>query len=81
MKGFIFLMLISLPNFSFAGDLTQGGGGGSKIEPKITDKMMVYEKFLSVEDLKPRTEKAISENLLVEGSRCKHLDFTGKITE
>lgn len=73
------LFFISIP--LYAGTLTEGGGGGSKIAPKITDKMMVYEKLLSVEDLKPRTEKAISVNLLVEGNRCKHLDFTGKITE
>jgi hypothetical protein len=43
MKGFIFLMFISLFNFSFAGDLTQGGGGGTK-EPTIIRGSMVMEK-------------------------------------
>lgn len=49
MKGFIFLMLFSLMNFAFAGDLTEGGGGGRIKEPTITRGRMVMEKSNGIE--------------------------------
>jgi hypothetical protein len=60
MKGFIFLMLFSLINFSFAGDLTQGGGGGTK-EPTVTRGRMVLDKANGV-GIELRTNHLIDSN-------------------
>jgi hypothetical protein len=56
MKGFIFLMVFSLFNFSFAGDLTEGGGGGRIKEPTITRGSMVMEKSNGLGIEKPVVE-------------------------